>query len=61
LIPVALLGTANSISSESVVGGIASSILTVGALAVLAWMFLELGFARGTIGPNEYGVDPVRR
>jgi hypothetical protein len=23
------------------------------------WFLFELGFRRGTVGPNEYGPDPV--
>ena len=61
LIPLALLGTARTISSAGLLGTLASWILIIGALVVLAWMFFELGFVRGTVGPNEYGPDPVRR
>src|SRR5215475_1491231 len=59
--PAALLGTANAIAGLGVLGNVASYILIIGALVVLAWMFVELGFVQGTVGPNEYGPDPVRR
>ena len=29
------------------------------ALGLLIWWFVELGCLRGTVGPNEYGPDPV--
>jgi uncharacterized membrane protein YhaH (DUF805 family) len=42
-----------------------SAFLTLGiAAAVLAvgfglWLFVELGFLKGTQGPNGYGSDPL--
>jgi uncharacterized membrane protein YhaH (DUF805 family) len=32
-------------------------ILAIVAFAVSAWMFVELGFLPGTVGPNEHGAD----
>lgn len=29
------------------------------SLAVSIWMIVELGFLRGTSGPNQYGPDPL--
>jgi uncharacterized membrane protein YhaH (DUF805 family) len=31
----------------------------LGAISLLAWMFIDLGFLRGTVGPNQYGTDPL--
>jgi uncharacterized membrane protein YhaH (DUF805 family) len=31
------------------------------ALAVLAWMVIDLGCLRGTSGPNRYGPDPLQK
>src|SRR5262249_48365 len=59
LIPLALVATARTIADLGVLGNVASYILIFGALVVLAWMFFELGFVQGTVGPNEYGPDPV--
>jgi uncharacterized membrane protein YhaH (DUF805 family) len=28
-------------------------------LALFFWFMIDLGFRRGTVGPNEYGPDPV--
>lgn len=25
------------------------------------WLFIELGFLKGTVGPNQYGPDPIAR
>lgn len=29
------------------------------ALPIMAWAVFELGFRRGSIGPNQYGPDPL--
>jgi uncharacterized membrane protein YhaH (DUF805 family) len=39
--------------------GAASLILSIGALAVSVWAFVELGCLRGTPGSNLYGPDPL--
>jgi uncharacterized membrane protein YhaH (DUF805 family) len=61
LVPVALFWTASTTSGLGVLGTVISSIFFVGALVMLAWMFFELGFVRGTVGENEYGPDPLSR
>ncbi len=36
--------------------------MMIASFAILAlgiWLLVELGFLRGTIGPNKYGPDPV--
>lgn len=33
----------------------------VGSLAILFWGIVELGFLRGTPGPNRFGPDPLAR
>lgn len=33
-------------------------VLLLVALAVVLWAIVELGFLRGTVGPNRYGPDP---
>jgi uncharacterized membrane protein YhaH (DUF805 family) len=35
-------------------------ILGLACLAVAIWFLVELGFLRGTAGPNRYGPDPLR-
>jgi uncharacterized membrane protein YhaH (DUF805 family) len=37
-------------------GGI---ILHLVSFAITIWAIVELGFLRGTIGPNRYGPDPL--
>ena len=34
-------------------------LLGVVSLVIAVWMFIELGCLRGSIGPNEYGPDPL--
>jgi uncharacterized membrane protein YhaH (DUF805 family) len=29
------------------------------SFAITIWAIVELGFLRGTIGPNRYGPDPL--
>jgi uncharacterized membrane protein YhaH (DUF805 family) len=33
--------------------------LTIVSLAISLWALVELGFLRGTVGPNQYGPDPL--
>jgi uncharacterized membrane protein YhaH (DUF805 family) len=35
-------------------------ILGLAGLAIAIWLFVELGFLRGTAGPNRYGPDPLQ-
>jgi uncharacterized membrane protein YhaH (DUF805 family) len=46
------------VADSSGLGG-ASSIFFLGGAAVLLWAFIELGCLRGTVGPNQYGPDPL--
>jgi uncharacterized membrane protein YhaH (DUF805 family) len=34
-------------------------VFNIAQLIVGLWFLIELGFLRGTVGPNEYGPDPV--
>jgi uncharacterized membrane protein YhaH (DUF805 family) len=45
----------------AVLGGLAdvSWIFNIAGFAVSIWGLVELGFLRGTIGPNRYGPDPL--
>jgi len=51
LVPPLLDGTGRTTGS-AVIFGLAS-------LAVSIWAVVELGFLRGTPGPNQYGPDPL--
>jgi uncharacterized membrane protein YhaH (DUF805 family) len=53
-----VLGAAQN-SAES--GTLASILLGLGAFAVSIWSLVELGFLRGTRGPNRFGPDPLKR
>jgi len=39
--------------------GMVELVLYLIGLAIVIWMFVELGGLRGTIGPNQYGPDPI--
>ncbi len=47
----------SSIASET--SGIIFGILTIANLAICVWFIVQLGFIRGTAGPNRFGPDPV--
>jgi len=53
-----VLGAAQN-SAES--GTLASILLGIGAFAVSICALVELGFLRGTRGPNRFGTDPLAR
>ena len=42
----------------SAAGG-AGVIFSIAGLAISIWGLVELGFLRGTVGPNQYGPDPL--
>ena len=54
--------------APSVLGSIANTseqplagfILGVGSFVISIWALVELGFLRGTVGPNRYGPDPLQ-
>ena len=54
-VPSILGGIANT--SEQAV---ASFVLGLGSLVISIWGLVELGFLRGTVGPNAYGPDPLQ-
>jgi uncharacterized membrane protein YhaH (DUF805 family) len=53
--------TVLGLAQSSTDGGLASLVLGLGALAVSIWCLVELGFLRGTSGPNRFGPDPLTR
>jgi uncharacterized membrane protein YhaH (DUF805 family) len=55
VVPSILGGIANT--SEQAV---ASFVLGLGSLVISIWGLVELGFLRGTVGPNAYGPDPLQ-
>lgn len=45
-------------SMRNLVGG-AEIVLLIASMAISLWALVELGFLRGTPGPNDYGPDPL--
>ena len=39
---------------------LAGFVLGVGSFVISIWALVELGFLRGTVGPNRYGPDPLQ-
>jgi uncharacterized membrane protein YhaH (DUF805 family) len=54
--PSILGGVANT-SEQAVV----SFVLGLASFVISIWALVELGFLRGTVGPNPYGPDPLQR
>ena len=52
LVPSLLSGAANRMDG----GGF---ILHLAGFAITVWAFVELGCLRGTVGPNQFGPDPL--
>lgn len=52
LVPGILQGVGDRIEGVGIV-------LTLAGLAISIWALIELGFLRGTVGPNQYGPDPL--
>ena len=53
--PAVLAGAQASTDEE-----LASLILGVGAFVISIWCLVELGFLRGSSGPNRFGPDPLK-
>jgi uncharacterized membrane protein YhaH (DUF805 family) len=56
LVPYLLLGPIGWITGPERMLGVA---LAVASAAVTIWMIVEIGCRRGTVGPNQYGPDPL--
>jgi uncharacterized membrane protein YhaH (DUF805 family) len=54
-IVIGFLGVAGDSSGGSAIG----AVLSLAGVAILIWAFVELGCLRGTVGPNQYGPDPL--
>jgi len=48
-------------SGRTCPGSWTATICVVAALAIEIWTVVELGFLRGTVGPNRYGPEPLQR
>lgn len=54
LVPSLLSGLGMYSGSEAI-----SMLLSLIGLGISVWMIVELGCLRGTVGPNDYGPDPL--
>jgi uncharacterized membrane protein YhaH (DUF805 family) len=54
LVPVVLDGVGSALGA----GGI-GILFSLASFAISIWALVELGFLRGTVGPNQYGPDPL--
>jgi uncharacterized membrane protein YhaH (DUF805 family) len=65
LVPGVLIGVGVGLSLGSALSGgdsglgIMGYVLSLAGLAIVIWAFIELGCLRGTVGPNQYGPDPL--
>ncbi|MGH6768443.1 MAG: DUF805 domain-containing protein [Xanthobacteraceae bacterium] len=65
IVPGLLMGIGMAIALYGALGSGGGSMTTVGSLLSLVgfgvgiWAFVELGCLRGTVGPNQYGPDPL--
>ena len=51
-----VLGSIANTSEQPLVG----FVLGLGSFVISIWALVELGFLRGTVGPNRYGPDPLQ-
>ena len=54
LLPNVLSGVGTMSGSATLNG-----VMSLASFAILIWALVELGCLRGTIGPNQYGPDPL--
>ena len=64
VLPIVLFGIGMVIAIAGVAGGSGTTgvlgiVLYVAGFGVLIWALVELGCLRGTVGPNQYGPDPL--
>jgi uncharacterized membrane protein YhaH (DUF805 family) len=52
LVPGVLQGVGEQVGTIGLV-------LSIAAFAISIWGLVEIGFLRGTVGPNQYGPDPL--
>jgi uncharacterized membrane protein YhaH (DUF805 family) len=52
VVPAILQGVGEQIDGIGIV-------LTLAGLGISIWGLVEIGFLRGTVGPNQYGPDPL--
>jgi uncharacterized membrane protein YhaH (DUF805 family) len=60
--PTVLIGIGTILAVVAVAAdssGILATLFFIAGGAIMIWTFVELGCLRGTIGPNQYGPDPL--
>ena len=59
VIPMILSGASAYMTYEAGEQTSMAMLISLIGLAISLWAFVELGCLRGTVGPNEYGPDPI--
>jgi uncharacterized membrane protein YhaH (DUF805 family) len=59
VIPMILSGASAYMTYEAGEQTSMAMLLSLVGLAISLWAFVELGCLRGTVGPNQYGPDPI--
>jgi uncharacterized membrane protein YhaH (DUF805 family) len=59
LIPMILSGASAYLSFNAGEQTPMAMLISLISLAISLWAFIELGCLRGTVGPNQYGPDPI--
>jgi uncharacterized membrane protein YhaH (DUF805 family) len=59
IVPGILVTTGIAIGTLMEDSMVIASVLGLAAFAIGVWAFVEMGCLRGTIGPNQYGPDPL--
>ena len=59
VIPMILSGASAYMTYEAGEQTSVAMLISLIGLAISLWAFVELGCLRGTVGPNQYGPDPI--
>ena len=59
VIPMLLSGVSAYMTYEAGEQTSVAMLISLIGLAISLWAFVELGCLRGTVGPNQYGPDPI--
>jgi uncharacterized membrane protein YhaH (DUF805 family) len=59
VIPMILSGASAYMTYEAGEQTSIAMLISLIGLAISLWAFVELGCLRGTVGPNQYGPDPI--
>jgi len=59
VIPMILSGASAYMTYDAGEQTSVAMLISLISLAISLWAFVELGCLRGTVGPNQYGPDPI--